>query len=62
MSNEWKENSVIREYLELAYKFALEHIDGKWDYVNPSDQQSEFDKWTLIWDGQGVKGIDEWEL
>jgi len=37
MDNERIENKQIWEYLELAYKFAIEHVEGKWDYVNPSD-------------------------
>ena len=51
MRIEQEENRYLKEYLELTYKLAIDHVLGKWEYVSPSEQEDEVERRKLVNDG-----------
>lgn len=44
MSNEFKQNTEVREYLEKTYRLIYEQIDNKWQYYESKDIKDEQEK------------------
>jgi len=44
MTNEFKQNNEVREYLEKTYRLIYEQIDNKWQYYESKDIKDEQEK------------------